>query len=65
MSKRDTIRAHCTAHHIRIIERPGGLVRFVGHEIDVSYSAWEYVTLSDLRRFDPPPKRQARAGMTA
>lgn len=57
------IRQYCKDRSIRIIEHPSGAVRFIGDGVDVAYAKWQYVKVADLRRDDPVPKRQARAGL--
>lgn len=56
-----TIRQHCNTHHIKIIEHPGGAVRFIGGGVDVAYSEWRYVKQTDLWRDDTASQWQARA----
>lgn len=47
--KQEALREHCKQVGIRISEKPSGAVRFIGHEVDVSFAEWRLVRFDDLK----------------
>lgn len=47
--KQEAIREHCKTERIRIMEKPTGAVRFVGHDVDISFANWRTVRVVDLK----------------
>jgi hypothetical protein len=53
----------CARNGIDISELPSGAIKFKGHQIDLTYSGWAHVKITDLMPLPTPlPKRQARMG---
>lgn len=60
MTHEQTIRAHCAEHGIHIRQSPSGTLRFIGYEVDVSFSDWKHTSIESLTARQPRPKRRAR-----